>query len=55
MQRALELDPECEDYQEAVERLMRRIPEACAEALRVRARGSAGRWQPAVLPDPWGC
>lgn len=39
MQRALELEPECEDYQEAIERLMRRIPEACAEALRVRARG----------------
>ncbi|PRW44407.1 UBA TS-N domain-containing [Chlorella sorokiniana] len=34
MQRALELDPECEDYQEAMERLLRRIPEDCAEALR---------------------
>lgn len=34
-QRAHELDPENVDYAEAVERLIRRIPEACAAALQV--------------------
>lgn len=35
MQRALELDPGNEDYAEALERLLRRIPEDCAAALQV--------------------
>lgn len=49
MQRALELEPDSEDYSEALERLLRRIPEACAAALQVRrrrwwARGAVGGW-----------
>lgn len=36
MAKALELDPECEEYGEALERLLRRIPEPCAAALQVR-------------------
>lgn len=49
MQRAVELDPEFEPYQEALERLLRRIPEACAEALRVRVFVCGlGGWQGCV-------
>ncbi len=43
VQRALELDPECEEYEEALERLLRRIPEDCAAALRVREGQRGGR------------
>ena len=42
MAKALELDPECEECGEAMERLMRRIPEPCAAALRVRGGGVVG-------------
>ena len=45
MQQAAEMDPEAEEYGAAMERLMRRIPDDCAAALRVRV---ALRWRPAA-------